>query len=169
MCWIYILLIIVIAIFAYIMIFKQKQENFNEQSGRLCTTCSGRTFNQCTQCFNCLWIVDKFGQGACVGGDVASGPYNNEQYAMYYTGDPLPTMKYMNDNYKCSYGPMQGNRVIGVNPYDDMECGNKNYGCNRLSAPINKIVNANPWYNMEMDNRRYRSNENVSTNKLVSI
>ena len=150
MCWFYILSIVIL-IFVYIMISKreqkEKQENFNEQTGRLCYTCAGKTFNQCTQCFNCIFMVDKWGNGQCIGGDAASGPYNAEKGSFYYGNEVWPAMRYNNDHYKCSYGPMQGNRVIGVNPYDDMECDNKKYGCNRLSKPINKIVNANPWDN----------------------
>lgn len=171
---IYILLIIIAFIFLYMAIFKQTkgqtEEHFNEQTGFFCSTCNDKTFNQCVRCFNCLWVTDKWNNSKCIGGDIASGPYNNEDYAYYTATDPLPTMKYMNKNYKCSYGPRQGNRVIGVNPYDDMGCDNSNYGCNRLSRPINKMVNENPWNNMVTDDSKYRCDvQQTSTNKLTNI
>lgn len=168
--WAFYILLIIICVIMYSIIFKKEQENFNEQTGRLCITCANKTFNQCTQCFNCLWITDKWNNSMCVGGDVASGPYNNEDHAYYTASDPLPTMNYMNTHYKCSYGPKQGNRIIGVNPYDDMKSDNGNYGCNLLSKQVDKMINGNPWINMEFDDSKYRcNNENISTNKLTSI
>jgi len=167
---IYILLIIIAFIFLYMAIFRQTEEHFNEQTGFFCSTCNDKTFNQCVRCFNCVFAVNKWGDGRCLGGDAVSGLYNNEDYAYYYSGDPLPTMNYMNTHYKCSYGPKQGNRVIGVNPYDDMECDNSNYGCNRWSKPINKMVNGNPWRNMVVDDSKYRCDvQQTSTNKLNTI
>ena len=172
---IYILLIIIAFIILYMVITiqtqsqNQTQEHFNEQTGFFCSTCHDKTFNQCVRCFNCLWVTDKYNNSKCIGGDIVSGPYNNEDYAYYTATDPLPTMEYMNQNYKCSYGPMQGNRVIGVNPYDDMGCDNSKYGCNKWSKPINKIVNGNPWNNMMCDDKQYRCDEPVSANKLTSV
>jgi hypothetical protein len=93
----------------------KNKENFNEQTGRFCMDCMDKTFNQCTQCFNCSWCVDKWGNGNCIGGDI-NGPYNAEKCALYYNGDPWSRMVQNNDNYKCSYGPPQENRIIGINP-----------------------------------------------------
>lgn len=88
-------------------------EGFNEQAGQFCTTCSGKTFNQCSDCFNCGFCVDQFGNGSCIGGD-HKGPWNKERCARWYSGNPYTFMKQMNDNYKCSYGPKASNRIIGV-------------------------------------------------------
>ena len=91
---------------------KRIPEFFNESVGQMCGTCEGKTINQCLACFNCGFCVDKFGNSKCVGGDVASGAYNKENCAMWYVRDPFQRMQQMNDNYKCSYGPPQKNRVI---------------------------------------------------------
>jgi hypothetical protein len=90
-------------------------EQFNDQTGKFCTTCQGKKFGQCTNCFNCGYCFDQWGNGGCIGGD-HNGPFNQEKCALWYYGDPWSRMLQNNKNYKCSYGPKQGNRVIGVNP-----------------------------------------------------
>jgi hypothetical protein len=113
--WLILVLIFTIIIVALFIINKgfTYNEHFNEQMGRFCGSCSERTFGQCLQCFNCSWCVDKFGNGRCIGGDV-NGPYNYEKCALYYNSDPFNRMKYNNSHYKCSYGPIQANRIIGI-------------------------------------------------------
>ena len=94
---------------------KNNIEGYNEETGQFCTTCSNKTINQCLQCFNCGWCVDKWGNSACIGGD-HKGPYNYERCYKWKHGDPFSEMLNRNKNYKCSYGPKQANRVIGINP-----------------------------------------------------
>jgi hypothetical protein len=109
---------IIIIIFALIYQSSDyNQENFNEQNGQFCYTCNNRTFNQCLQCFNCIWAVNQDGEGACIGGDIKSGPYNYESNIIkYYSTDPWLSQRYRNKKYKCSYGPRQSNRLIGIYP-----------------------------------------------------
>ena len=114
MCLFYILLIIIVAVFIWLFINNRATEHFNEQSGQLCLDCTEKNFGQCLKCFNCTWIIDRFNNGSCVGGDVHNGPYNNEEHTMAYYGDPWAQKKYDNDHYKCSYGPKQSNRIIGI-------------------------------------------------------
>lgn len=97
---------------------KPKTETFNNQTGRLCTTCGDKNMNQCTSCFNCGYCVDKFGNGKCIGTDGQNGRegLNNEKCDRMYTGDDWERMIENNQSYKFSYGPMQANRVIGINP-----------------------------------------------------
>ena len=115
MLLIYIILIAITVWFIeMISLTVNKKEHFNEQVGKFCTECHDKSLNQCLSCFNCVFAIDKFGNSACIGGDVKSGPYNNEDVAYWYSGDPWTMMKYNNSHYKCSYGPMQANRVIGV-------------------------------------------------------
>jgi hypothetical protein len=90
---------------------KNVKEGFNEQVGNLCLDCYGKNFNQCLNCFNCGWAVDRNGNGTCIGGDVL-GPYNYERVARWYSGDPFYRMQERNRDYKLSYGPMSANRVI---------------------------------------------------------
>ena len=107
-----IICIIFIALIIWLLI-KPTTEHFNEQSGTFCLSCRNKTPNQCLKCFNCLYITDKWGHSGCIGGDANSGPYNNEEYSRIYSGDPFSRMRENNDNYRCSYGPMQANRISG--------------------------------------------------------
>lgn len=91
-------------------------EHFNEESGRFCSTCKDKTYNQCLNCFNCGWCVDSWGNGKCLGADVASGTYNNEKCSKLYLGDPYLRMKQNNRNYKTEMGPKSSNRAIGILP-----------------------------------------------------
>jgi len=106
----YLVWIIIIIIILWIFLMNNN-ENFNEQTGQFCNDCKDKTFNSCLQCFNCGFCVDVFGNSQCIGGDV-NGPYNNEKCYLWYTNEVWPRMKEMNDNYKCSYGPTQANRII---------------------------------------------------------
>jgi hypothetical protein len=99
----------------YMIKFLNKMEGFNNQTGRFCYSCSDKNINKCRDCFNCGWCTDKSGQGKCIGVDV-KGPMNNEKCDRLYRGDDWYRMVENNKNYKKSYGPKQGNRVIGVNP-----------------------------------------------------
>lgn len=111
---IYIILIIMTVWFVEMTRYSgQKKEHFNEQVGKFCTECHNKTFNQCLSCFNCGFGIDKFGNSACIGGD-HNGPFNYEEVALWYYGDPWSRMQYNNQHYKCSYGPKQSNRIIGV-------------------------------------------------------
>lgn len=109
-------LIIILIVIRFVKnnIITNVTENFNEQNGQLCFTCENKTMNQCLECFNCGFCVDQFGNGKCIGGDAASGPYNNESCRLWYQSDPYVLMKQRNANYKCSYGPRSSNRLIGV-------------------------------------------------------
>lgn len=111
--WIYILLIV---LGLFLLMNYNQAEHFNESSGRFCSSCKEKTFNQCLDCFNCGWCVDKNGQGRCLGSDISSGPYNNEECAQLYQGDPWLRMKQDNQHYKMDMGVKQSNRVIGVMP-----------------------------------------------------
>ena len=115
----YFFLYFLIIIFLIYLLLKyyNYQEHFNEQNGQLCYTCNDKTYNQCLQCFNCIWAVNQDGEGACIGGDINSGPYNYESNIIkYYSTDPWLSQLYRNDNYKCAYGPKQSNRPIGIYP-----------------------------------------------------
>ena len=112
----WIAIILLVLVLALILLSANKQtmmEGFNEQTGRFCPTCRHKTPNQCMSCFNCGFCVDKFGNSKCIGGDIY-GPYNYEKCAYWHYGDPYSRMMYNNSNYRCSYGPMSTNRVIGV-------------------------------------------------------
>lgn len=111
--WIYILLIVL----AIVLLFNyNKTEHFNEESGRFCSSCKDKTFNQCLNCFNCGWCKDEFGNEGCIPSDIANGPYNNEKCAQLYQGDPWLRMQQNNKNYETEMGPKQGNRIVGVRP-----------------------------------------------------
>lgn len=110
-----IILVIIVALFfllqmdnTYVAI-----EGYNDQTGQFCTTCKGKTMNQCFQCFNCGWAIDEWGNSGCIGGD-HKGPYNFERVAKWYHTDPWTTMQQRNNNYRCSYGPRSSNRLIGI-------------------------------------------------------
>ena len=107
--FIFITLVVLVLIFVY----TKPAEHFNEQSGNLCLSCNDKNIAQCLECFNCVWIYDQFGQGKCVVGS-QSGPYNNEENVRWYHRDPWSQMVKDNNHYKCSYGPKQSNRIIGV-------------------------------------------------------
>ena len=116
MIFVIIVLIVIVAIYFIYKLCKNNEEGFNDQTGRLCQSCDDKTFNQCLGCFNCGYCVDKWGNGKCIGGDAASGPYNKEKCALWYQGDPYVRMQQNNANYKCEYGPPNQNNIIGVNP-----------------------------------------------------
>ncbi len=110
------LLILVVLAIAYFVFFENKNdkvEGYNDQAGRFCTTCSGKTPNECMRCFNCGFCVDKDGNAACIGGD-HKGPFNYERCTAWYSGDPYARMLQRNANYRCSYGPRSSNRLIGI-------------------------------------------------------
>ena len=111
-----IIIIILILVALCYKYYPYQTENFNETSGKLCHSCKGKTFNECMGCFNCGYCIDEWGNGMCIGGDANSGPYNAEKCKIWYQGDQFVTMKQHNENYKCSYGPPNQNRIIGVNP-----------------------------------------------------
>lgn len=89
-------------------------EGFNDSSGQFSMTCGGKTFNQCLKSFNCGFVVDKWGNSGCVGGDV-HGPFNFEEgNYYYYHNDPYAYAMQQNENYRCNMGPRSSNRIIGV-------------------------------------------------------
>ena len=111
--WFYILLIVL----AIILLLNYNQtEHFNEQSGRFCSSCKEKTFNQCLNCFNCGFCVNSNGSSGCIGASMPSGTYNNEKCDRLYLGDPYQRMQQNNQNYELEMGPKQGNRVIGTFP-----------------------------------------------------
>lgn len=97
----------------YKLIYDIGTEAFNDQVGQFCTTCAGKTFNQCSRCFNCGFCVDKLGNASCIGGD-HKAPYNFERCAQWYHTDPYAFMLQRNANYRCGYGPKSSNRLIGI-------------------------------------------------------
>lgn len=112
---------VIIIVFVCILLvlwykYTRKIEGYNEQTGKLCYSCEGKSFNDCLGCFNCGYCIDKWGNGKCIGGDANSGPYNAEKCHIWYQGDQFVRAEQNNDNYKCSYGPPNQNRVIGKNP-----------------------------------------------------
>ncbi len=92
---------------------RELKEGYNDQTGRFCTTCRGKTPNQCMRCFNCGFCVDRWGNAQCIGGD-HKGPFNFERCMSWYHTDPYSFMLQRNANYKCSYGPRSSNRLIGI-------------------------------------------------------
>lgn len=112
------ILISLIVLIVIWLVIRNRSEPFAEISGQLCSDCTGKGINQCTNCFNCLYIIDQFGKGSCLSGDVASGLYNKEKYALAFAADPYLRMKWNDKNYLSAYGlsPMSANRVIGQNP-----------------------------------------------------
>lgn len=116
MKYLYLALIIVLILIVAYFGYKPITEGFNRDTGQFCSTCTGKTFNQCMNCFNCGFCVDKWGNASCLAGDVRSGPYNKENCALWYTTDDWTTAVQNNENYRLSYGPKQSNRPIGINP-----------------------------------------------------
>lgn len=114
---IYILLILAIIIMALLFMYTNKTEHFNEQNGQLCLSCEGKNYGDCLKCFNCGYGFKTFPNGVvngtCVVGNM-HGPYNNEDFDRWDNIDPLSKLEYMNDHPKCSYGPPQQNRIIGI-------------------------------------------------------
>lgn len=118
-----ILLIIIIATTLFIFNdFDNKiSEPFNEKVGQFCITCKGKNYNQCLNCFNCGFCVDKWGNAQCIGGS-HRGPYNFERCVRWYHGDPYAFMLQKNANRKCHYrfgsGPINpnlvNNRIIDI-------------------------------------------------------
>ena len=107
------LILILFLVIFWIFVFSSRtsfREGFNESVGRLCHSCGGKTFNQCTDCFNCGFCIDKYGNSRCVGGD-HKGPYNYEDCEYWYSGDQYARMIRLNKDYKCSYGPHQSSRI----------------------------------------------------------
>lgn len=122
------LFIIILAILLLYFVYHlyNNTEGFTNEIGKLCNTCSDRNFNQCTDCFNCGFCVDEWGNGSCIGGDV-HGPYNYEKCARWYSGDPFGRMNWNNQHYKCEYGPKSANRAIGIYPDYANTCNKKKY------------------------------------------
>lgn len=110
-----ILIISLIIISGFLYNTVQLKEGFNRDTGQFCGSCSDKTFNQCLNCFNCGFCIDKWGNGKCIGGSVL-GPNNKENCAFWYTTDDWTTAKMNNNNYRLSYGPKQSNRPIGIDP-----------------------------------------------------
>lgn len=110
----FIISIILIFIYYLYAIKFNTNEGFSQFVGTFCKTCGDKTFNQCTNCFNCGWCTDEYGNGKCIGGSVIDGPFNNEKCAKFYHGDPFYQMKYRNEHYSCRDGPKSSNRIIGV-------------------------------------------------------
>ena len=113
--WLILIIIVLIVLFIY-MYAQRNVEGFATTSGNFCNSCTDKNFNQCTNCFNCGYCVDRWGNSKCIAGNVASGPANNEQCALWYPSDDWQVAKEHNKNYKLSYGPKQSNRVIGIYP-----------------------------------------------------
>lgn len=109
------IIILCIILWIYMNQSNSKTESFNNQVGRFCYTCSDKNINECQRCFNCAWCMDSSGNGKCIGVD-REGPMNNERCSRLYRGDDWYRMVENNQNYKKSYGPKQGNRVIGIDP-----------------------------------------------------
>lgn len=63
-----------------------KLEQFNDTVGRFCYDCSGKNFNQCLNCANCGYCIDRYGNSSCVPGD-HNGPYNCDDCGFWYHGD----------------------------------------------------------------------------------
>lgn len=110
----YLILAVIVFIIILVIWFNRHRltEGFNENSGQFCRTCEGKTFNQCSSCFNCGYCVDRYGNAECIGGD-HKGPYNFERCDRWYSGDPYSYMLQQNANYGCQ-GPRSSNRLIGV-------------------------------------------------------
>jgi len=87
--------VVLIVVILWLLLNDDGPENFNESTGTLCRSCQGKTFNQCVNCFNCGFCVDKFGNSSCIAGDV-NGPYNYEDCRLYYTGDKYTMMMQQN-------------------------------------------------------------------------
>jgi len=164
----YIILGIVILILIT-FISGSKIETFNDQTGRFCTTCSGKNFNQCMNCFNCGFCVDKSGNGQCIGGDNRSGPYNYErcsrwidsgvyshQHNKYNKCDKYkekteePTysfLKHSNEDFVCNAKDASGPYGAGgcylwyhTDPYTYMLQRNANYKCSHGPRSSNRII-----------------------------
>ena len=104
---VWVIIAIIMFVIVYLLIENKGNcciEGYNNQTGRFCISCANKTINQCLECFNCGWCVDKWGNSGCIGGD-HKGPYNFENCARWYYSDPWTYMMQRNKNYKCSYGP----------------------------------------------------------------
>ncbi len=108
----YLIYLIVVLLVVYYFI-QSSPEQFNDQTGRFCTSCRGKNYNDCLRCFNCGICRDENGNMTCIGGD-HHGPYNMERCGQWYHTDPYAWMLKRNANYKCSYGPRSANRIIGI-------------------------------------------------------
>lgn len=106
-----ILYILLILLLIYLFNINTK-EPYNDSSGKLCLSCNDKTFNQCLECFNCGFCVDKWGNSKCIVGDM-HGPYNYEQCDRWYYNDPWTYVTQQNaKNSGCGNGPRQENRII---------------------------------------------------------
>lgn len=71
-------------------------ENFDGKYGHHCFTCSGKTINQCTECANCGFCLDSYGNAKCIPGDI-HGPYDKRIHCrMWYHSDPYSRMLWYN-------------------------------------------------------------------------
>ena len=97
-------LILGILVFGIFYLYLTKSapfETFNQDSGTLCYDCENKTYNQCVNCFNCGFCVDKYGNGKCIGATSALGPLNNEKCAKLYMADPFYQVQQKNYNDPC--------------------------------------------------------------------
>jgi len=115
-------LLVIIALVIYIYYAKPYStyntnptvEGYNDENGRFCLDCHDKNLSSCLSCFNCGWCQNADGTGKCIGATIAAGAANNERCGRLMMGDPWAAMIERNRNYKCSYGPDQANRVIGI-------------------------------------------------------
>ena len=108
---VYIIAVIAVAIAAWYILGKKAKESFYGDTGTFCRSCDMKTPNQCANCFNCGFCVDKFGNGSCIGGD-SHGPYNKEACGQwYYAADDWG--RALQDNRKgCEIYPKPVKRII---------------------------------------------------------
>jgi len=91
----FIIAIIVIALIIYTF-FNSSVEGFDGRYGWNCFTCSGKTINQCYDCANCGFCLDKNGNGKCIPGDI-HGPHDKKIHcSMWYHSDPYSRMLWYN-------------------------------------------------------------------------
>ena len=101
--WIIIVGILLHILNSFLFTAKAETEPFNDETGRFCSSCRGKTPNQCFRCFNCGFCVNKNGEGGCIGGD-HTGPYNFEKCEAWYHTDPYSFMMQRNKGYGCEFG-----------------------------------------------------------------
>lgn len=80
------LFIIIFFLLALVFYSPIISESFSS-NGRLCNSCSHKSFNQCIDCLDCVFCIDSSGNSSCIPGTL-NGPNNpNIKCSRLYTSD----------------------------------------------------------------------------------
>lgn len=85
------MLILLIIILIFSVLYTNK-ETFDNHSGTRCQQCSHRNLNDCTNCADCGYCINKDGSGKCIKGD-AYGPYDGDYCWRWIHNSPMSDYK----------------------------------------------------------------------------